>query len=131
MNPAYLREKLAELNLPEQVLIQESQHGCFVITGYPKVVQKFIAEQPEQQFTCVQGINHLSVRLASNKLVCVECGSPHFFTKVIEEYSSYIDPASAKARTTLFLMREVKVYCQLCATPKGVKVHRYPEVITC
>jgi RNase P subunit RPR2 len=128
MRADYVRALLEEI-APGQGVVYPVIHGVNVSTVYMTQVQKFLAEQPNGQFTVTSGNGDLNVRLNKEvKTVCHECGSPHFWVSVTEGYTAYIDPDKLKARVTFMEQRNNIVRCTVCNTIKDVKVHRYPEV---
>lgn len=129
MKPTYIQAILNE-SLPSWGTAQQVINGVNINTSFPEAVQKLISEQPTGQFTAVRGCGDVNVRLNKEvNTVCTECGSPQFYSRIIEDLLSYIDPCHKKARPTKLIERKTYVLCVHCGTPRpNTSVHRYPEV---
>lgn len=129
MKAVYIQNILNDF-LPGWGTANTTTNGINISTQFAEAVQKFISEQPAGQFTAVRGCGDVNVRQNREvTTVCTECGSPEFYSRVIEDLLSYIDPCHKRAKPTKLVERKTYVICVHCGTPRPkTVVHRYPEV---
>lgn len=103
--------------------------GITIDTVYTEKIQKFISEQPEGQFTTVHEHCSIVVRLCKEIItVCHECGSPEFWTRVIEDFESIHWDSDGRVHVNKLVERKVQNRCRHCGELHIARVYKYPEI---
>ena len=102
--------------------------GVVVETPYIDRLCKFLDDLPQAQFNICRNsvLSGVIVILKPEvKTVCKACGSPDFLTKIVQEYSSYIDPTHFKIKKLKILTTTSQTTCAHCKLQNNIigKVH--------